>query len=687
MDAAEAAQDRPAPIPIQLHPAAPTGLLVTATTENSASLSWNAATDNIFVAGYTVFRNGIQTGSTEAKSFTDTGLSSGTTYTYSVTAYDNAGNTSAQSGIVTATTSSINTGDTLSPTAPINLQATVVSSGQVNLTWNASTDDVGVTGYESWQGTNLIATVTTPDYHNTGLDPDTFYTYTVKAVDDAGNVSSASEAAGAKTLAVTPLDTTPPSTPTNLAATALSQSSIQLIWDPSTDNVSVTGYKVLLNTVSIATVTTNSYTDTGLASNTTYSYAVKAFDSAGNISEASGPASSTTFGGSSPDILVLSAVTARAGDTVTVSINPGSNSVYGTVSVMSWYPWMYVPIASVQVCPDDCTSATFADFTVPLEWIAGGYNFCVTSPQTYCRQLYVTNEDIVIDQGTCTAVSHQGTSDQKLDIVFVANNFSSSELDLFNSKVNDYTAALLSVTPFAENSGKINIWKVERQGSVQPDFAEVYYPGPDFWGAMVSRCGGADVVALIEGPACTWIPGVAFSGDAPPWLMLHNIYAGDTFVHEFGHAFGGLGDEYGNSRIYATNFETDLRANTDVAFCPKWCSGEPNTAATLPNAGFSCWTAWETFTTCITNAGPALNGDAVDACWTEASDLHNGWFAGIEMCDFGTDCAAGTGCFWNAKATNLFRSTRLSIMSGADLSTGFNAPSLEALQLKLDNYQ
>jgi glucose/arabinose dehydrogenase/chitodextrinase len=90
-------------------------------------------------------------------------------------------------------------------------------------------------------------------------------------------------------------DATPPSAPTGLAATAASTSQINLSWTAATDNVGVTGYRVLRDGTEIATVTGTTYQDTGLAASTTYTYTVRAFDAAGNLSSPSASASATTL--------------------------------------------------------------------------------------------------------------------------------------------------------------------------------------------------------------------------------------------------------------------------------------------------------------------------------------------------------------------------------------------------------
>jgi hypothetical protein len=90
-------------------------------------------------------------------------------------------------------------------------------------------------------------------------------------------------------------DSTPPTTPTGLVATAVSSSRIDLTWTPSTDNVRVSGYRIYRNGSLIGVSTTPSFASTGLAHSTSYTYTVVAYDPAGNTSAASAPASATTF--------------------------------------------------------------------------------------------------------------------------------------------------------------------------------------------------------------------------------------------------------------------------------------------------------------------------------------------------------------------------------------------------------
>jgi chitodextrinase len=276
-------------------PSTPTGLTATAASSSQINLSWTAATDNVGVTGYNVFRRGMQIATLGAvTTYQNTGLTVSTLYSYTVQAFDAAGNVSAPSSSASATTQAP-AADTTAPSTPAGLTATAASSSQINLSWTAATDNVGVTGYNVYRGGIQIATlgaVTT--FQNTGLAASTTYSYTVRALDAAGNLSAPSSSAGATTQAPA-ADTTAPSTPTGLTATAASSSQINLSWTAATDNVGVTGYNVYRSGTQIATLgAVTTFQNTGLTASTTHSYTVQAFDAAGNASAQSSSASATT---------------------------------------------------------------------------------------------------------------------------------------------------------------------------------------------------------------------------------------------------------------------------------------------------------------------------------------------------------------------------------------------------------
>ena len=140
-----------------------------------------------------------------------------------------------------------------------------------------------------YSGGALKATVTGTSATVTGLVPSTSYSFSVVAVDNAGNVSANSATASATTLSLP--DTTAPSTPTGVGATAQSTTSIGVSWTASTDASGIKEYRVYSGGALKATVTGTSATVTGLVPSTSYSFSVVAVDNAGNVSANSATAS------------------------------------------------------------------------------------------------------------------------------------------------------------------------------------------------------------------------------------------------------------------------------------------------------------------------------------------------------------------------------------------------------------
>jgi glucose/arabinose dehydrogenase/chitodextrinase len=288
-------------------PSVPGGLTATAV-GTQINLSWTASTDNLGVSGYQLERcqgagcvSFVQIATPPGTTFNDAGLTASTGYSYRVRASDAAGNLSGYSAVASATTA---TPDTTPPTVPV-LTVGAVSPSQVSLSWTASTDNVGVTGYrlERCQGVGCvnflqIATPSGTTFNDAGLTASTGYSYRVRASDAAGNLSAYSAVASATTA--TP-DTTPPTAPSGLTASAVSSNQVNLSWTASNDNVGVSGYQLercqgaaCTLFAQIATPTGTTFNDAGLAASTTYSYRVRASDASGNPSAYSNLASATT---------------------------------------------------------------------------------------------------------------------------------------------------------------------------------------------------------------------------------------------------------------------------------------------------------------------------------------------------------------------------------------------------------
>jgi YD repeat-containing protein len=261
-------------------PTVPTGLAASAPSSTLVNLTWTASTDSggSGLAGYKIYRGGTQIGTSTTASYSDSTVSGTTAYSYTVAAYDNANNVSAQSTAVNITTP-----DTIPPSVPIGLSGTAVSATQINLTWTASTDTggSGLAGYKIYRGGAQIGTSTTASYSDTTVVGSSSYSYTVAAYDNASNTSAQSSPASVSTP-----DITPPSVPTGLTGSAVSATQINLSWGGSTDTggSGLAGYKIYRGGVQIGTTAATSYSDTTVVGSTTYAYTVAAYDNAGNTS-------------------------------------------------------------------------------------------------------------------------------------------------------------------------------------------------------------------------------------------------------------------------------------------------------------------------------------------------------------------------------------------------------------------
>ena len=186
-------------------PTAPSSLSATTTTATSVALSWTGSTDSggSSLAGYKIYRQKgsganlpVGTVGTGTTTFTDQPLEPGTSYTYTIVAFDNAQNHSSASGSVNPTSSAVST-DTTAPSVPLALTGRALTSTSVQLNWLAATDagGAGIGGYQVFRDGSALSSwlsATTLSYQDTTASASTTYTYTVKAQDNQSNVGSAS---------------------------------------------------------------------------------------------------------------------------------------------------------------------------------------------------------------------------------------------------------------------------------------------------------------------------------------------------------------------------------------------------------------------------------------------------------------------------------------------------------------
>ncbi len=348
-------------------PSTPTSLQATTISTSQINLSWNASSDNIGVTGYRIYRDSTQIATTSNTTYQDTGLSPSTTYSYTVSAYDAAGNVSGQSSASSDTTlslpvnnhpvlssvgnKSVNEGqalsfaisatdpddDTLSYTTNNLPSGASFNKNTKTLAWTPTYNQAGTYSNITFQvsdgkdkDSESIA-ITVGDINRppvldqisditvnegvtitlslTATDPDgdalaytysgwmTSSSYTTNFNDSGTHTVTVTVSDGTLTdshnvmITIIDVDTILPSTPTNLQATVISTDKINLSWNASTDNVGVTGYIIYRDGIQVADVSSTTYEDAGLSPSSTYVYSVSAYDAVGNESSQSTPVS------------------------------------------------------------------------------------------------------------------------------------------------------------------------------------------------------------------------------------------------------------------------------------------------------------------------------------------------------------------------------------------------------------
>ncbi|NOU98474.1 fibronectin type III domain-containing protein [Paenibacillus planticolens] len=256
-------------------PANVTGLTSSNLTSTGVTLSWTASVSSD-IKDYNVYNGSTLIATVTGVTYNVTGLTASTSYTFTVKARDTANNEASGTQINVTTAAPA---DTTAPTNVTNLTTSGLTQTGVTLNWGAATDNVAVTGYDIYNGATFITTVNALTYNVTGLTASTQYTFTVKARDAAGNVSSGTSAT------VTTLAVALPNPVTGLTVGTITSSSVQLTWTANADHYEVsystdgTSY-----TVANANVKGTSFTITGLNVSTTYTIKVAALDASNNRS-------------------------------------------------------------------------------------------------------------------------------------------------------------------------------------------------------------------------------------------------------------------------------------------------------------------------------------------------------------------------------------------------------------------
>ena len=289
-------------------PTAPTEVKATEVTETTAKVTWSEATDNVGVVGYNVYLNETKVNDTlvTGTEYALTELTEATEYAVRVTAVDAAENESARSEAATFTTlKKEEPKDTEAPSVPTAVVAADITQTTAKVTWDASTDNVGVAGYNVYVNEAKVnaSPVTVTEYDLTGLTEATEYTVRVTAVDAEENESARSEAVTFTTLeAEEETDTEAPTAPAEVKATEVTETTAKLAWNEATDNVGVAGYNVYVNEAKVndELVAGTEFALTDLTEATEYTVRVSAVDAAGNESARSEATTFTTLESEKP---------------------------------------------------------------------------------------------------------------------------------------------------------------------------------------------------------------------------------------------------------------------------------------------------------------------------------------------------------------------------------------------------
>jgi hypothetical protein len=297
-------------------PTTPTGVSAVGVSSSQINVAWSGATDAVGVVGYHVYRNGSQVGNaTTVLNYRDTGLNSGTTYSYTIAAYDAAGNVSAMSSAAKGTTLGTGSNPSVSITQPAN-GATV--SGTITLSANA-TDNAGIVGVQfQIDSVNLGTQVTGsgPTYSmswNTTTVANGSHTITAIATDTGNRTASSS-------ITVTVNNTgTSGLVISGVSAGSVTSSSATITWTTSAPASSQVAYGTNSNYGSLSPlnstlVTSHSVTLSSLSASTTYDYQVLSQDSSGDMASSA----NYTF------------TTAPAGLQTTLQIQGNASEVSGT---------------------------------------------------------------------------------------------------------------------------------------------------------------------------------------------------------------------------------------------------------------------------------------------------------------------------------------------------------------------
>lgn len=502
--------------------------------------------------------------------------------------------------------------DTTAPTTPAGVVVTPASPTSVTITWTASTDaGTGVAGYRVMRNNVQVAdNIQVTNYVDTGLQPQTVYSYVVLAFDRATPPNVSAPTASVQVTTPPAVDTTPPTVPGNVQAAATGTTTIRVTWTASTDAASgVGGYEVFRDGGAAAVGTVNAlvFNDSGLAANSTHAYRVRAFDIASprNYSALSSSASATT------SAVGQSGLDTRPSNTTCVA--PARPVVNASAAFARAYPNLTFtqPIAMIRRPADNTTARWYiGEKTGRIRWFVNSAN---TSTSTLALDISsrVVDPDTGDERGFLGVAFHPNFAQNgRIYVNYITSGPERSRISEFTSTDNGDTfnpaseRILLEVNQPADNhnGGNLafgpdgNLYAGFGDGGAADDFYQNGQRITTVLGKMIridpdTRTGGAQYGIpadnpFANNPVCnvtntsrtTTCPEIWTTGMRNPWRFTFDSQNGELWV---GDVMQDRHEEI-NLIVRGANYGWPIRQG---AFCfPTGTTGCPTAGLTDPVA-------------------------------------------------------------------------------------------------------
>ncbi|MFA6105361.1 MAG: fibronectin type III domain-containing protein [Patescibacteria group bacterium] len=433
-------------------PNAPSSPTTTNISDTSMTLNWtDNSNDEIgFVVDKstngTSFTN-VSTTAAGVTSVTASSLTPNTAYWFRVAA---TGTVGVSSFVTTSQSTFTKAAD------PTNLITTASTTNSISLSYSANSNPAGTSYYIT--GTNGFSPITTTTINPTllGLTPNTGYTFTVKSVNNDGSQNNA----------VTVSDYTVPAVPNTLVVSSVSTSSLQLVWNANSNSAS-TVYYILISDGSSTTVSADTTKIiTGLASNTSYRFQVRAEYAgiAGRYSAYSVSSTATTTLGSpiAPTNITTSSIAATS---VVVGWSDNSNNETGFVVEKSTNGTSFTSVSTTAAGVSSVTASSLTPntaywFRVAAINVYGDSSFVTTSQSVYTKANDIVALSTSASSSTSIALSFSTNSNPAGTVYYIDGNNSFSSLTTTSNTPTltglipntDYTFGVRSVN----NDGSMN---------------------------------------------------------------------------------------------------------------------------------------------------------------------------------------------------------------------------------------